>query len=149
LFSSGTKLGKRVNGYKFKWDRMLSFEGDTGPYLQYSHSRLNSIVRNANIPLDDLDNADFSLLVEPGAMAISRLLVLYPDVIRTSLKTQEASAVVTYLFKLAHSLNSAYDQMYVQNQKPDIARARLALYVAARTVIGNAMRLLGLTPIER
>ncbi|EDO16349.1 hypothetical protein Kpol_1059p40 [Vanderwaltozyma polyspora DSM 70294] len=141
---------KRINNYEFKWERMLSFEGDTGPYLQYAHSRLRSVERNASeITPDKLLDADFSLLEEPAAILLIRLLAQYPDVLRNSIKTHEPATVVTYLFKLTHQVSSCYDVLWVAGQTEELATARLALYAAARQVLYNGMCLLGLTPVER
>lgn len=142
--------GKRINNYEFKWERMLSFEGDTGPYLQYAHSRLRSVERNASgITQEKWINADFSLLKEPAAKLLIRLLGQYPDVLRNAIKTHEPTTVVTYLFKLTHQVSSCYDVLWVAGQTEELATARLALYGAARQVLYNGMRLLGLTPVER
>ncbi|CAI4056172.1 hypothetical protein N7582_000527 [Saccharomyces uvarum] len=142
--------GKRINNYEFKWERMLSFEGDTGPYLQYAHSRLRSVERNASgITEDKWINADFSLLSEPAAILLIRLLGQYPDVLRNAIKTHEPTTVVTYLFKLTHQVSSCYDVLWVAGQTEELATARLALYGAARQVLYNGMCLLGLTPVER
>ncbi|CAI4058920.1 hypothetical protein SKDZ_04G5410 [Saccharomyces kudriavzevii ZP591] len=142
--------GKRINNYEFKWERMLSFEGDTGPYLQYAHSRLRSVERNTSgITQDKWINADFSLLKEPAAILLIRLLGQYPDVLRNAIKTHEPTTVVTYLFKLTHQVSSCYDVLWVAGQTEELATARLALYGAARQVLYNGMCLLGLTPVER
>ncbi|CAG57752.1 uncharacterized protein GVI51_A01947 [Nakaseomyces glabratus] len=141
---------KRINNYEFKWERMLSFEGDTGPYLQYAHSRLRSVERNAaEIPKEKWASADFSQLKEPAAALLVRLLGQYPDVLRNAMKTNEPATVVTYLFKLTHQVSSCYDVLWVAGQTEEVATARLALYGAARQVLYNGMRLLGLTPVER
>lgn len=141
---------KRINNYEFKWERMLSFEGDTGPYLQYAHSRLRSVERNAaSITPEKIIHADFSLLVEPAAVLLVRLLGQYPDVLRNALKTHEPATIVTYLFKLTHQVSSCYDVLWVAGQTMELATARLALYSAARQVLYNGMRLLGLTPVDR
>lgn len=140
---------KRINNYEFKWDRMLSFEGDTGPYLQYAHSRLSSVKRKANIDEEKLKNANFELLTEPSAANLVRTLAQYPDVIKRALKTQEPSTVVTYLFNLTHIVSLCYDTLWVAGQEEDLATARLALYASAKQVLYNGMVLLGLTPVER
>ncbi|CAL9730690.1 arginine--tRNA ligase, cytoplasmic [Monosporozyma unispora] len=141
---------KRINNYEFKWERMLSFEGDTGPYLQYAHSRLRSVERNAKeITADKWCNADFSLLTEPAAALLIRILAQYPDVLRNAMKTAEPTTVVTYLFKLTHQVSSCYDVLWVAGQTEELATARLALYAAARQVLHNGMCLLGLTPVDR
>ena len=65
---------KRINNYEFKWERMLSFEGDTGPYLQYAHSRLKSLERNfTSMTLEGLTDIDYSLLREPQASHLIRI----------------------------------------------------------------------------
>lgn len=143
---------KRINNYEFKWERMLSFEGDTGPYLQYAHSRLRSVERNFDFKgesPDILADADFSLLVEPCGANLIRTLAQYPDVIKRALKTNEPSTVVTYLFALSHIVSQCYDQLWVAGQERELALARLALYVSARQVLYNGMTLLGLTPVDR
>ncbi|SCU98445.1 LAFA_0G17964g1_1 [Lachancea sp. 'fantastica'] len=141
---------KRINNYEFKWERMTSFEGDTGPYLQYAHSRLRSVERNASeITKENCLNADFSLLKEPVAVILIRLLSQYPDVLRNAAKTNEPATVVTYLFKLTHQVSSCYDVLWVAGQTPELAAARLALYSSARQVLYNGMTLLGLTPVDR
>lgn len=140
---------KRINNYEFKWDRMTSFEGDTGPYLQYAHSRLRSVQRKSGIEESKMVDANFDLLTEPCAENLVRLLAQYPDVIKRALKTHEPSTIVTYLFNLTHVVSQCYDILWVAGQEEDLAIARLALYASARQVLYNGMTLLGLTPVDR
>jgi arginyl-tRNA synthetase len=130
-------------------DRMTSFEGDTGPYLQYAHTRLCSIMRKANIPAEQIKSADMTLLTETHATNLVRCLAQYPDVLQNTLKTLEPATVVTYLFKMTHLLSSSYDVLRVLGEEEGIMYARLALYESARQVLSNGMKLLGLTPVER
>jgi arginyl-tRNA synthetase len=130
-------------------DAMTSFEGDTGPYLQYAHARLCSIFRKANIPTSEIESANLSLLTEPHAINIMRLIARYPDTVVNTLKTHEPTTVLTFLFRMTHALSSSYDVLKVIGSEPELMRARLALYEAARVVLNNGMRLLGLTPVER
>lgn len=141
--------GKRINNYKFDMDRMTSFEGDTGPYLQYAHSRLCSIARKSGIDTTTLTTADLNLLKEQHAVNLIRCLAQYPDVLQNTLKTLEPTTVVTYLFKMTHLLSSSYDVLRVVGEEPELAKARMALYESARVVLNNGMRILGLTPVER
>lgn len=121
--------GKRINNYHFDMDRMTSFEGDTGPYLQYAHARLNSIERKArekygdDLPTD-LTTANLELLKEPHAIEVVRQLALWPDVFINTIKTQEPTTVLTYLFKMAHSLSSSYDHLQVIGSERDVMIAR-------------------------
>ena len=128
---------------------MTSFEGDTGPYLQYAHARLCSIARKANITAEEIDSADLSLLTEDHAANLVRLLAQWPDVFVSTLKTLEPTTVLTYLFKMTHGLSSSYDHLRIVGAERELALARSALYDAARVVLNNGMRLLGLTPVER
>lgn len=141
--------GKVRNGYEFNINQMTAFEGDTGPYLQYAHARLCSIERKANADLSVLGTANLLLLKEPHAVNLARSLAQYPDVVLNTLKTREPATVLTYLFKMAHALSSSYDHLQVVGSEPELQKARLALYEAARQVLWNGMTLLGLSPVQR
>ena len=140
--------GKRINNYTFDMDRMTSFEGDTGPYLQYAHTRVCSILRKAKME-EDLSSADFSLLTERHAIDLVRSLAQWPDVFQNTIKTQEPVTILTYLFRMTHLMSSSYEQLQVVGSEPELKKARLALYECARKVLNNGMRLLGLSPVER
>ncbi|KAH3659580.1 hypothetical protein OGATHE_005625, partial [Ogataea polymorpha] len=169
--------GKRNNNYEFSWDRMLSTEGDTGPYLQYAHSRLRSIERNCNVAEEKLLVADLSienlvgtedqvkqLGLEPAEQAkkldilatqrekvesLVRILVSYPDILRYASKNHEPSTLVTYLFKLTHQFSSTYKVLRVMGEKEQVLEARLALFSSVRQVLNNGLRVLGITPVDR
>ncbi|KAK4096322.1 arginyl-tRNA synthetase [Parathielavia hyrcaniae] len=151
--------GKCINNYPFDIGRMTSFEGDTGPYLQYCHARLNSILRKADLTRQDLvdhlenhpDSLDADVLGgKPHAADLLRLMAQYPDVTAVALKTLEPSTILTYLFRLAHQLSSYYDVLQVVGAESgrDVVLARAALYEGARQVLERGMRLLGLNPVE-
>jgi arginyl-tRNA synthetase len=144
--------GKRVNGYDFNLEAMTSFEGDTGPYLQYAHARLCSIERKSELSKADLlqlETANFALLKESHATELVRLLSQWPDVVQNTAKTLEPATVLTYLFKMTHGLSSSYDVLRVVGSERELQQARMALYAAARQVLHNGMLLLGLSPVER
>ena len=128
---------------------MTSFEGDTGPYLQYAHARLCSITRKAQISSEELNSADLSLLKESHAVNLVRALATWPEVVQTTLKTLEPITVLSYLFKMTHMLSSSYDVLQVVGSELEMKKARMALYEAARQVLNNGMKLLGLSPLQR
>jgi arginyl-tRNA synthetase len=130
-------------------EAMTSFEGDTGPYLQYAHARLCSIKRRADISDEKIASADLSLLTESHAINVVRMLVQWPDVFQNTLKTLEPTTVLTYLFRLTHVISSSYDVLQVVGSEEEIKKARMALYDAARIVLANGMKLLGLSPLQR
>ena len=129
--------GKRINGYDFNLDAMTSFEGDTGPYLQYAHARLRSIERKSDADIAGLSAADLSLLTETHAVDLARVLAQWPDVVQDTVKKLEPATVLTYLFKMTHALSSSYDVLKVIGSEPELRQARLALYEAARTSLAQ------------
>ncbi|KAJ3092046.1 hypothetical protein HK102_011252 [Quaeritorhiza haematococci] len=155
---------RRNKDYEFDWNRMLSFEGDTGPYLQYAHARLRSIERTAaeslgiSIPVgpgsDDpaatqslaalVDRLDLTLLKEPQAHALIDIIAQYPFVVRDVSKNLEPCTIVQYLFELSHRVSAALEALWVMGQEKPVAEARLAMYMSARITLGNALRMLGL-----
>ncbi|CAE6465152.1 unnamed protein product [Rhizoctonia solani] len=145
---------KRINNYSFNWGRMTSFEGDTGPYLQYAHVRLSSISRKNPelLPLPEAEKIQTDLLTEPQAREMVFLLASYPDVVRLACEKNEPSGVVTFAMRLSHAISSAWDPLPVKGLAADqieVARARLWLFLCARDVLGAAMRLLSIRPLER
>ncbi|KAL4906715.1 hypothetical protein BDW74DRAFT_167262 [Aspergillus multicolor] len=141
--------GKRINGYDFNLDAMTSFEGDTGPYLQYANSRLSSIIRKSEANVEELPTANLDLLTESHAINLIRLLSSWPDIVMMTNKTLEPTTIITYLFRMTHMVSSSYDHLQVIGSEPEVKKARLALYEAARQVLNNGMRILGLTPVNR
>lgn len=137
---------ERIKDVVFDKEDILSFEGETGPYLQYTHARLASIerkaagdpaaeaVRAAEADLAGLENAG-SILVRMGR---------FPDVVRAAALHAEPSEVSTYLLALARELNSWYAESRVLGVAPALSAARLALVGASKIVLSNGLRLLGL-----
>jgi len=152
--------GKRINGYNFDMEKMTSFEGDTGPYLQYSHARICSMERKNPIPQDELANADLSLITTKEGIELVRTLAQWPDVFLNTYKTREPVTVLSYLFKMTHILSTCYEAKDTANKNaktmsvmfaptPEKKAALMVLYGSARQVLSNGMKLLGLTPVQR
>ncbi|KAJ1979337.1 arginyl-tRNA synthetase, partial [Dimargaris verticillata] len=138
---------RRIRNYDFDWQRMFSFEGDTGPYLQYAHARLCSVERGSELTVTD--QVDLSLLTEPVVQHLVEHIAQYPALVASLPGPFEPVTVVTYALKLSHMVSSAYETMWVRGAEKDVAQARLLLYWAARVTLGNALRLVGLRPLER
>jgi arginyl-tRNA synthetase len=149
--------GKRINNYNFDWNRMLSFEGDTGPYLQYNHVRLCSVERRVaeadgiELPPSPIDfsSIKLDLLKEQKAREVVMLLASWPEVVKAALKDLQPSTVVQYCFKLTHAVASAWEVLIVRGQEKDLALARLVMYRSARHVLGAALQLLTIPPLQR
>lgn len=153
---------KRIKGYSFDWDRVTSFEGDTGPYLQYNHARLCGISRKVsakfgNMVKDiDAENCDYSLLIEPEARILAHQIAKYPSIVLSAFNTLEPSNIVNYLFNLCHAISSANSTLNVMrsfNEGTEEGRkqgcARLLLFNSARTVLKKGLTTIGLQALEK
>ena len=138
---------RRIKDYDFEWARMTSFEGHTGPYLQYAHARLCSVERKCGFPLNPA--ADVSLLTEKEAHILLLEIARFPEVIRQAREALEPITLVTYLYDLAHAISVAHSALWVKGREQALADARLMLYHVARITLGNGLRIIGLTPLER
>ncbi|HTF89435.1 MAG TPA: arginine--tRNA ligase [Planctomycetota bacterium] len=137
---------ERIKDVVFDKGEILSFEGETGPYLQYTHARLASILRKAAAGGEGQADPDWAVLESAGAilMRLSRL----SDVVRSAAAHCEPSEISNYLLALARDLNSWYAENRVLGEAPPTTAARLALIRASKSVLGNALGLLGITALE-
>ncbi len=136
---------ERVKDVEFDWAEVVSFEGDTGPYVQYAHARLASIERKARAegPVASRpEREDLELLEDAGPILVR--LARYPDVIASAARRAEPSEVTNYLLVLARETNSWLAAQRVLGQQPAVTRARLALCAAAKAVLANGLRILGI-----
>ena len=141
---------ERVKDVVFDLDEILSFEGETGPYLQYTHARMASILRKAAGPEHAALRAaepDLDLLAD--AAGVLNRLGRYPEVLRQAARAAEPSELSTWLLGLARELNSWYVEHRVLGDDAPLGAARLKLVEACKSVMQNGLRLLGLaTPEE-
>ncbi len=129
---------ERVKDIDFRLEEVLSFEGDTGPYVQYTHARLASIERKAG----EVDAApDWSVL--GSAAGILGQMGRFPEVLRSAARNAEPSELTTFVLTLAREVNSWVAKERVLGQEPAVTAARLALVQGTRQVIGNSLTLLG------
>ena len=144
----GDLSAKRIKNYEFSWDRVTSFEGYTGPYLQYNHARLCNILdMNTHVTLSD--DIDYTLLHESEAINLVCHLSQFNDVISQCVQTLEPNTLVTYLFELSNFISLSHQKLWVKNQPIHIAQARLLLFFCAKSVLSTGLRILGLHPVEK
>jgi len=142
---------KRNKDYTFDINRMTAFEGNTGPYLQFAYARLCSIERKVEEQMGIKVDLDVSLdgLDSDKALSLLYWVSRYPTVVRRAAEQLEPVVLVVYLFHLSHWISVCHESLWVINQEPAVAKQRLLMYYCARITLGNGMRLLGLTPLER
>jgi len=137
---------ERIKDVVFDKAEILSFEGETGPYLQYTHARLASILRKAAAAGEGGAEPDFSVL--EGSGPILMRLARLGEVVRSAALHSEPSEISNYLLALARELNSWYVENRVLGEAPSTSAARIALIRASKSVLGNGLGLLGITALE-
>jgi len=131
----------------FTWDRVLDFEKNSAPYIQYSHARAYSIIRKA---ARKPENADYSLLIDPMEQEIILTIARFPQVFVDVAENLRPNAMADYVNSLADKFNRFYTKLPVIKAKPvGLSDARLALVDATRIVFRNALKLLGIEAPER
>jgi len=138
---------RRIKDVVFDWDTALNFDGETGPYLQYSYVRLGGILRKYGD--EPPRTADFALLTTDDERELLRLLGDFPQQIRRAAEQYEPSIVATFLLDLAGAFNTFYQKHRVISDDADLTAARLTLVTALRTVIRKGLDLLGIRCPER
>lgn len=134
---------ERVKDVEFVWEEVLSFEGETGPYVQYTHARLASILRKAEAAGEADTAADFDLLEEAGPLLIR--LGRFGDILSQAARNAEPSELASYLLTLCREMNSWYAGHRVLGQEAALGGARISLVRAAKVVLCNGLRILGLS----
>ncbi len=129
----------RMNGYDFDLEAMVSFEGETGPYVQYAHARIQSILRKANFT--PIVNQVYSLN-DPESWEIIKLIQDFPRIINRSFDNYEPSIIAKFAISLAQAFNKYYAHTRILDESSE-RDSRLALCYATATVLKEALRLLG------
>ena len=137
---------ERQRDYVFDLNRMLAFEGDTGPYLQYAHARLRSILRRAGEV--DLERATFALENTPSR-SLALALLGWPDAVASALEGAAPHRLCTYLFDLAQRLTAFYESCPVLNAEGAVRVERLALCDLAARTLALGLGALGIAAPER
>ena len=135
----------RRNGYDFDLEAMVSFEGETGPYVQYAYARIQSILRNANFtPSTD---ATYSLS-DPESWEIIKLLQDFSRVVKRAAENYDPSLIAKYAINLAQAFNKYYAHTRILDESPE-RESRLALSYSTAVVLKEALRLLGVDAPEK
>ena len=135
----------RQSDIAFNWDRMLNFEGNSGPYLQYAYARLKSILRKA----EKLSTCDVANLKDETELQVILRLQQFPDVIEGITKNYFPHHLTDYLYTLAKDVNAMYATVQVLKAEDAERNARLALIAAAAQTLKTGLDLLGIKTVEQ
>ncbi len=139
----------RVKDYIFDWDRMLSFDGNTAPYLQYAHARICSIFRRANVERSSVRGVQPQLL-QPQERALALRILRFDSAVWEMIDTLSPHKLCTYLYDLASDFTSFYEHCPVlKAESDDIRQSRLMLCDATARTLHQGLALLGIRAPEQ
>jgi arginyl-tRNA synthetase len=131
----------------FTWDQALSFEGNTGPYLQYAHARIHGILRKAG--QDEEFKRDVEITPHELEMVVLRKLLKFEETLQYVLEDYTPNLLCNYLIELAQSFNSFYQTIPVlQEQDENLKAFRFSLISATAQIMSNGLDLLGIEAPE-
>ncbi len=133
----------RTNNYTFDWEKMLSFEGNTAPYLQYAHARICSIFAKAEIERDSIRDASISLDHEREA-ALARALIAFPEALDSACAIHSPHKLATQLHATAQAFASFYESCPVLTSEGQTKQSRLALCDLTARTLETGLSLLGI-----
>ncbi|MCM8901640.1 arginine--tRNA ligase [Caldicoprobacter algeriensis] len=136
----------RIKDVSFSWDEVLNFDGETGPYVQYTHARCCSVIRKA---YEQDSSFNPGLLQTKEEYQLCKTLYQFPEKVMMALTQLEPSIITRYLVDLAQNFNRFYHEHPILADDQQLRAARLALVKATRITLANGLKLIGLKPLER
>ena len=144
----------RIKDYTFKWDQILNFDGETGPYVQYTHARCASLLRKAGEDIvakaQDPKNVDFALLAKSdSAYELTKLIYAFPGVVEQAGEKNEPSIITRHIIDIAQCFNKFYHDEHIITDDEVEKTSKIALVIATKRVIATGIGLLGMKAPER
>lgn len=144
----------RIKDYTFKWDQILNFDGETGPYVQYTHARCASLLRKAGEDIvakaQDPKNVDFALLAKSdSAYELTKLIYAFPGVVEQAGEKYEPSIITRHIIDIAQCFNKFYHDEHIIVDDEVEKISKIALVIATKRVIATGIGLLGMKAPER
>ena len=144
----------RIKDYTFKWDQILNFDGETGPYVQYTHARCASLLRKAGEDIvakaQDPKNVDFALLSKSdSAYELTKLIYAFPGVVEQAGEKYEPSIITRHIIDIAQCFNKFYHDEHIIVDDEVEKTSKIAFVIATKRVIATGIGLLGMKAPER
>lgn len=143
----GVLYNGRIKDYTFSWEKSLNFDGETGPYAQYTYARACSVMRKADG--FDAENIDFSVLSDEASAALLRAIDSLPGCIKQAAEKYEPYLISRAVIDICSCFNKFYYDNRIMDDDTAVRNARLALTEAARTAVRTGLFLVGLEAPER
>lgn len=132
---------QRIKDVIFDWNKLLNFDGETGPYVQYTYARASSVLRKiGEVP----DTIDYTLLTDEASIGLLKEIERYPQVIKDAAERYEPSVIARYSIDLAHAFNKFYHECQINVKDETTKYTRTNVVKIARYIIKDALSLLGI-----
>lgn len=138
---------QRIKDVSFSWDKVLNFDGETGPYVQYTHARCSSVVRLAE-NFDPSNEVDFSVITEPDAIFLLKEINRFPKVVLDAADKYEPSIVARFAVDVAQAFNKFYNSTRINVPEENVKNARVMLTYLTKRTLSDALELLGIQAPE-
>ncbi len=140
-------FNQRIKDYTFDWDKTLSFEGESGPYVQYAHARICSLLNKGNFDINS--KIDPTLLNNEMEINILRNLYKFTEVVKDAAEKYEPFFISRYVVELAKDFNKYYNQVTINVDDEKLKNTRLMLCYSVKNVISEGLSLLGIEAPEK
>ncbi len=151
---------QRIKDVSFRWEKLLNFDGETGPYVQYTYARCSSILRKAydiedsasdNDKLNTIDTSsiDYSILSDDASIDLLKEINRFPDVVKEASEKYEPSIVARFSVDVAQAFNKFYTVNRINVEDENVKNSRLALVKITRKTLRDALDLLGIGVVEQ
>lgn len=132
---------QRIKDVIFDWNKLLNFDGETGPYVQYTYARASSVLRKiGEVP----DTIDYTLLTDEASIGLLKEIERYPQVIKDAAERYEPSVIARYSIDLAHAFNKFYHECQINVEDETTKYTRTNVVKIARYIIKDALSSLGI-----
>ncbi|NLO82004.1 MAG: arginine--tRNA ligase [Clostridiales bacterium] len=139
----------RIKDVSFSWDEILNFDGETGPYVQYTYARACSVIRKTAEAGSSENSFNSRLLQTKEEYLLCKALYEFPEKVEMALEQLEPSIITRYLVDLAQEFNRFYHEHSILVDDMELRKARLSLVKATKITLANGLRLIGLRPLEK
>lgn len=136
-------FNQRIKDVSFNWDKILNFDGETGPYVQYTYARCASVIRKANVDCVP-EEIDYSLLQDDQSMNLLKEISRFGEVIKDASEKMEPFIITRYAVSVAQLFNRFYHENKINVEDEQLKMARLRVVVITKYVIKEALSLLGI-----